>query len=43
MLVNIVIMPDPDAKCLMWFIFAGSRGGENSIKIIDFLELDLII
>jgi hypothetical protein len=38
MLVNIVIMPDPDAKRLMWFIFAGSRGGENRIKIIDFLK-----
>ena len=31
-------MPDPDAKRLMWFIFAGSRGGENRIKIIDFLK-----
>jgi DNA-binding transcriptional ArsR family regulator len=38
MLVNIVIMPDPDARRLMWFIFAGSRGGENRIKIIDFLK-----
>jgi predicted transcriptional regulator len=31
-------MPDPDAKRLMWFLFAGSRGGENRIKIIDFLK-----
>jgi predicted transcriptional regulator len=38
MLVNIVIMPDPDVKRLMWLIFAGSRGGENRIKITDFLK-----
>jgi DNA-binding transcriptional ArsR family regulator len=31
-------VPDPDAKRLLWFLFAGSRGGENRIKIIDFLE-----
>jgi DNA-binding transcriptional ArsR family regulator len=31
-------MPDPDAKRLLWFLFAGSRGGENRIKIIDFLK-----
>ncbi len=38
MLLNIAIMPGPDAKRLMWFIFAGSRGGEKRIKIIDFLK-----
>ena len=31
-------MPDPDAKRLLWFLFAGSRGGENRIRIIDFLK-----
>ncbi len=31
-------MTDPDAKRLMWFLFAGSRGGENRIKIIDLLK-----
>jgi predicted transcriptional regulator len=31
-------MPDPDAKRLFWFLFAGSRGGENRIRIIDFLK-----
>ena len=31
-------MPDPDAKRLMWYLFAGSRGGDNRIKIIDFLK-----
>jgi predicted transcriptional regulator len=31
-------VPDPDAKRLLWFLFAGSRGGENRIKIIDFLK-----
>ncbi len=38
MFMNIIIMPDPDAKRLMWFLFAGSRGGENRIKIIGFLK-----
>lgn len=32
-------MPDPDAKRLLWYLFAGSRGGENRIKIIDLLKL----
>lgn len=27
-------MPDPSAKRLFWYLFAGSRGGENRIKII---------
>ena len=31
-------MPDPDARPLLWFLFAGSRGGDNRIKIIDFLK-----
>lgn len=31
-------MPDPDARRLLWFLFAGSRGGDNRIKIIDFLK-----
>lgn len=31
-------MTDPDAKRLLWFLFAGSRGGENRIRIIDLLK-----
>jgi DNA-binding transcriptional ArsR family regulator len=31
-------MPDPDAKRVLWFLFAGSRGGENRIKIVDLLK-----
>jgi DNA-binding transcriptional ArsR family regulator len=31
-------MLDPDARRLLWFLFAGSRGGDNRIKIIDFLK-----
>jgi DNA-binding transcriptional ArsR family regulator len=31
-------MADPDAKRLLWFLFAGSRGGENRIRIIDLLK-----
>lgn len=31
-------MPDPDARRLLWFLFAGSRGGENRIKIIDLIK-----
>jgi DNA-binding transcriptional ArsR family regulator len=30
-------MPDPNAKRLLWFLFAGSKGGNNRIKIIDLL------
>ncbi len=29
---------DPDIKRLLWFIFAGSRGGSNRLKIIDMLK-----
>ncbi|MDQ5842013.1 MAG: winged helix-turn-helix domain-containing protein [Thermoproteota archaeon] len=31
-------MADPDVKRALWFLFAGSRGGENRIRIIDFLK-----
>ena len=31
-------MVDPNAKRLFWYLFAGSRGGENRIKIIDMLK-----
>lgn len=31
-------MPDPDAKRILWFLFAGSRGGENRIRIIDLIK-----
>jgi DNA-binding transcriptional ArsR family regulator len=31
-------MPHPEAKRLFWYLFAGSRGGENRIRIIDFLK-----
>ena len=29
---------DPDAKRLLWFIFAGSRGGLNRLRIIIALK-----
>ena len=29
---------DPDAKRLLWFIFAGSRGGLNRLRIIISLK-----
>ena len=29
---------DPDAKRLLWFIFAGSRGGLNRLRIITSLK-----
>lgn len=29
---------DPDAKRLLWFIFAGSRGGLNRLRIISSLK-----
>lgn len=31
-------MPDPSAKRLLWFLFAGSRGGENRMRIIGLLS-----
>ena len=30
-------MPDPDIIRLLWFLFAGTRGGDNRIKILDIL------
>ncbi len=31
-------MTDPDTKRLLWFLFAGSRGGDNRIKIIELIK-----
>jgi DNA-binding transcriptional ArsR family regulator len=31
-------MPDREAMRLLWYLFAGSRGGENRIRIIDLLK-----
>lgn len=31
-------MLDPNAKRLLWYLFAGSKGGNNRIKIIDLLK-----
>ena len=31
-------MSDPAARRLLWFLFAGSKGGENRIKIINLLQ-----
>jgi DNA-binding transcriptional ArsR family regulator len=31
-------MYDREAKRLLWYLFAGSRGGENRIKIIDIIK-----
>lgn len=31
-------MPHPEVKRLLWYLFAGSRGGENRIRIIDALK-----
>ena len=30
-------MTDPDIIRLLWFVFAGTRGAENRIKILDLL------
>lgn len=30
-------MADPDIIRLLWFLFAGTRGGDNRIKILDLL------
>ncbi|NNL58158.1 MAG: winged helix-turn-helix transcriptional regulator [Nitrosopumilus sp.] len=29
---------DPDAKRLLWFVFAGSRGGLNRLRVISKLK-----
>lgn len=31
-------MYDREVKRLLWYLFAGSRGGENRIKIIDLIK-----
>ena len=31
-------MPDPNARRLLWYLFAGSKGGNNRIRIIDLLK-----
>lgn len=31
-------MPHPEVRRLLWYLFAGSRGGENRIRIIDVLK-----
>lgn len=31
-------MTDPNVKRLLWYLFAGSRGGENRSRIIDMLK-----
>jgi DNA-binding transcriptional ArsR family regulator len=31
-------MPDREVKRLLWYLFAGSRGGENRVRIIDLLK-----
>jgi predicted transcriptional regulator len=31
-------MPHPEIRRLLWYLFAGSRGGENRIRIVDALK-----
>jgi DNA-binding transcriptional ArsR family regulator len=31
-------MPNTEVKRLLWYLYAGSRGGENRIRIIDLLK-----
>jgi len=31
-------MTDPNAKRLLWFLFAGSRGGDNRMRIVELLK-----
>ena len=33
-------MPDPDIIRLLWFLFAGTRGGDNRIRILDILIIN---
>ena len=33
-----IMANDPDAKRLLWFVFAGSRGGLNRLRIISKLK-----
>ena len=35
---SILMTSDPDAKRLLWFVFTGSRGGLNRLKIISILK-----
>jgi len=32
------LMLDPNAKHIFWYLFAGSRGGNNRTKIIELLK-----
>lgn len=31
-------MSDPNARRLLWYLFAGSKGGDNRIRIIELLK-----
>ena len=31
-------MPDQTARRLFWYLFAGSKGGENRVKIINLVQ-----
>jgi DNA-binding transcriptional ArsR family regulator len=31
-------MPDPNANRVLWYLFAGSRGGINRVRIVDLLK-----
>ena len=31
-------MPDPHSEKLLWYLFGGSRGGPNRIRIIDLIK-----
>ncbi len=35
---SLLMADDPDTKKLLWFVFAGSRGGPNRLKIISKLK-----
>ncbi len=32
------LMPDPSVRRLLWYLFAGSKGAGNRIRIIDILR-----